>query len=34
LDVQRSTVHRFGDDAGYLARLRGAVEAARAAQML
>lgn len=33
LDVQRSTVHRFGDDAGYLARLRGAVEAARAAQI-
>jgi len=33
LDVQRSTVHRFGDDAGYLARLRGAVEAARAADI-
>src|SRR5260370_29736119 len=33
LDVQRSTVHRFGDDAQYLARLRGAVEAARAAEI-
>ncbi len=33
LDVQRSTVLRFGDDAGYLARLRGAVEAARAAEI-
>ena len=33
MDVQRSTVARFGEDAGYLARLRGAVEAARAAEM-
>ncbi len=33
LDVQRSTVHRFGEDAGYLALLRSAIEAARAAQM-
>jgi nicotinamidase-related amidase len=33
LDVQRSTVHRFGDDARYLARLRGAVEAARATEI-
>src|SRR5260370_40055603 len=33
LDVQRSAVHRLGDDAQYLARLRGAVEAARAAEI-
>ncbi len=33
MDVQRSIVARFGEDAGYLARLRRAVEAARAAQL-
>lgn len=33
LDVQRSTVRRNGDDAGYLARLRSSIEAARAAEI-
>lgn len=31
MHIQRSMVARSGEDAGYLARLRGAVEAARAA---
>ncbi|POX47934.1 cysteine hydrolase family protein [Streptomyces sp. Ru72] len=31
MDVQRSIVDRFDDDSGYLTRLRGAVDAARAA---
>jgi len=33
MDVQRGIVHRFGDDAGYLTRLRGAIETARAAEI-
>ncbi|MBV6701298.1 cysteine hydrolase family protein [Kitasatospora aureofaciens] len=33
MDVQRGIVDRFGEGAGYLARLRGAIEAARAAEM-
>jgi nicotinamidase-related amidase len=33
LDIQRSIVERFGEDAGYLARLRGVIEAARAAEI-
>lgn len=33
MDVQRSIVDRFDDDSGYLPRLRGAVDAARAAGM-
>jgi nicotinamidase-related amidase len=33
MDVQRSIVARFGEDAGFLARLRRAVDAARAAQL-
>jgi nicotinamidase-related amidase len=33
MDVQQSIVSRFGDDAGYLARLRGALETARAAEI-
>ncbi|MFJ5590756.1 cysteine hydrolase family protein [Streptomyces noursei] len=33
MDVQRGIVDRFGEGAGYLARLRGAIEAARAADM-
>jgi nicotinamidase-related amidase len=33
LDVQRSIVARFGEDAEYLALLRGAIEAARAAEI-
>jgi nicotinamidase-related amidase len=33
MDVQRGIVGRFGEDAGYLARLRGAIEAARAAEI-
>jgi nicotinamidase-related amidase len=32
MHVQRSMVARYGEDAGYLARLRGAIEAARAAE--
>jgi nicotinamidase-related amidase len=31
MDVQRGIVERFGDDAGYLDRLAGAIDAARAA---
>ncbi|WP_269857048.1 cysteine hydrolase family protein [Streptomyces sp. RPT161] len=34
MDVQRGIVERIGADAGYLARLRGAIDAARAADML
>jgi nicotinamidase-related amidase len=33
LDVQRSIVERFGEDAEYLARLRAAIEAARAQEI-
>jgi nicotinamidase-related amidase len=33
MDVQRGIVDRFGEDAGYLARLRGAIEAAHAAEI-
>ena len=33
MDLQRGIVDRVGEDAGYLARLRGAIEAARAAQI-
>ena len=33
LDVQRKIVHNFGEDAAYLARLRGVLEAARAAEI-
>ncbi|GGX47588.1 cysteine hydrolase family protein [Streptomyces noursei] len=33
MDIQRGIVDRFGEGAGYLARLRGAIEAARAADM-
>ena len=33
MHVQRSMVARYGEDAGYLARLRAAIEAARAAEM-
>jgi nicotinamidase-related amidase len=33
MDVQRGIVDRFGGDPGYLARLRGAIEAARAAEI-
>jgi nicotinamidase-related amidase len=32
MHVQRSMVARYGEDAGYLGRLRGAIEAARAAE--
>ncbi|MGF6885188.1 nicotinamidase-related amidase [Nocardia sp. GAS34] len=33
MDVQRGIVDRFGEGAGYLARLHGAIEAARAAEI-
>ena len=33
MDVQRGIVDRLGDDAGYLARLRGAIEAAHASEI-
>jgi nicotinamidase-related amidase len=33
MDVQRAIVDRLGEDARYLARLRGAIEAARAAEI-
>lgn len=33
MDVQRGIVDRFGEDTGYLARLPGAIEAARAAEI-